>query len=111
MIALNVVDPRYIDFALAIIALEGLALLAWRAKSGNGPAPRALIANLAAGACLLFVARALLTGAGAVATLVALILALAAHIFDLVSRWERAPEADFSRSSRSAPTAEKPTRL
>lgn len=87
------IDPRYIDFALAMIGVEGLALLAWRAWTGRGPAPRALIANLSAGACLLLVARDLLTGASALATLVALTLALAAHVFDLAARWEGVPRA------------------
>ena len=90
---MNAIDPAYIDFALAMIAVEGLGLLAGRARTGNGPAPRALIANLTAGACLLLVARALLTGAGALATLAALTVALAAHIIDLAARWERTSQA------------------
>jgi hypothetical protein len=88
------IDPGYIDLALALIGVEGLALLAWRAKTGRGPAPLGLIANLAAGACLLLVARAVLTGAGALATLGALTLALAAHLADLVLRWEAPPRPD-----------------
>jgi hypothetical protein len=93
VIVMDGFDPRYIDLALALIGVEGLALLAWRAKTGSGPAPRPLIANLAAGGSLLLVARALLTGAGAGLTLAALTLALVAHISDLVARWERAPRA------------------
>jgi hypothetical protein len=93
VIVVNAIDPAYIDFALAMIGVEGLGLLAWRAWTGNGPAPRALIANLTAGTCLLLVARALLTGAGALPTLAALTLALAAHIFDLAVRWEGASQA------------------
>jgi hypothetical protein len=97
----NAIDPAYIDFALAMVGVEGVALLAWRARTGKGPAPRGLIANLAAGACLLLVARALLTGAGVLATLAALTLALAAHILDLAARWEgpsRAREADLTET-------------
>jgi len=41
-------DPRFFDLALALIALEGAALLAWRRMKGEGPEPRALVANLAA---------------------------------------------------------------
>ena len=82
------VDPAYIDLALALIGVEGLALLAWRAKTGKGPAPLGLIANFSAGACLLLVARTLITGAGAMATLGALTLALVAHVVDLIARWE-----------------------
>ena len=90
---LNGIDPRYIDLALAMIGVEGVALLAWRARTGRGPAPRPLIANLAAGACLLLVARALLTDAGALPTLAALTLALVAHGLDLAARWEAGPRA------------------
>lgn len=82
------VHPAFIDLALALIGVEGLALLAWRAKTGRGPAPLGLIANLSAGACLLLVARTLITGTGAMATLAALTLALVAHVIDLVARWE-----------------------
>lgn len=90
---MSAIDPVYIDGALALIGVEGLALLTWRARTGNGPAPRGLIANLAAGASLLLVARALLTGAGEFAILIPLTLALVAHVVDLASRWEGAPGA------------------
>ena len=90
---MNAMNTVFIDVALAMIGVEGLALLAWRARTGRGPAPRALIANLTAGACLLLVARALLNGAGPLATLVPLTLALVAHVFDLAARWEGAPPA------------------
>ena len=81
-------DPRLIDLALALIALEGFALVAWRRVRGAGPRPAALIANLLAGAMLLLVARDLLTEAGAFATGAALTAALVAHGFDLAARWE-----------------------
>ncbi|MCW2273053.1 hypothetical protein GJ654_02975 [Rhodoblastus acidophilus] len=86
-------DPRYIDLALVLIVVEGVALLVYRAKTGKGPAPRGLIANFAAGACLLLVARALLTGAGGLATLAALTGALVAHVVDLALRWESGSRA------------------
>jgi len=82
-------DPRLVDLALALIALEGVALLAWRLAKGAGPRPVSLIANLLAGAFLLLVARDLLTGAGPLATGAALTAALVAHVFDLAARWER----------------------
>jgi hypothetical protein len=84
-------DPRLIDLALALIALEGVALLGWRLTKGAGPRPAALIANLLAGALLLFVARELLTGAGALAIGAALAAALVAHGIDLAARWESGP--------------------
>ena len=82
-------DPRLVDLALALIALEGAALIAWRLANGAGPRPAPLIANLLAGAMLLLVARDLLTGAGALATGAALTAALVAHLADLAARWER----------------------
>jgi hypothetical protein len=81
-------DPRYIDLALVLIVVEGIALLVYRARTGKGPAPRGLISNFAAGACLLLVARALLTGADGLVTLAALTGALVAHVIDLAQRWE-----------------------
>jgi hypothetical protein len=95
---MNAVNPALFDVALALIGVEGLTLLAWRARTGKGPAPRALIANLTAGACLLLVARALVTGAGAFATLVPLTLALIAHVFDLAARWESGPRASGAKA-------------
>jgi hypothetical protein len=81
-------DPRLLDLALALIGLEGFALVAWRLARGAGPRPAPLIANLAAGGLLLLVARDLLTGAGALATGAALSGALVAHGLDLAARWE-----------------------
>ena len=78
-----------LDLALALIALEGVSLIAWRRLKGEGPRPGALIANLAAGAFLLIVARELWSGAGGVWIATPLTAALVAHGFDLVARWER----------------------
>ncbi len=94
MSAASAFDPRWLDLALALIALEGAGLLAWRLAVGEGPRPGALVANLAAGAFLLIVARELVTGGGALATIAALTAALVAHGFDLASRWERKPKVD-----------------
>jgi O-antigen/teichoic acid export membrane protein len=48
-----------------------------------------LLANAAAGACLLLALRAALTGAGWAWVAAALCAALIAHLFDLVRRWPR----------------------
>jgi hypothetical protein len=82
-------EMRWLDFALALIALEAMALLAWRWTTGAGP--RALIANLAAGGLLLLVARELAAGGGLAAG-AALTAALVAHGFDLAARWEHRPK-------------------
>ena len=77
-----------LDFALALVVLEGLALVLWRRLKGAGPQPLALIANLAAGAALLLLARALVAGAGVVWIGAALTVSLFAHAADLALRWE-----------------------
>jgi hypothetical protein len=82
-------DPRFLDLALTVIALEGIVLIAWRRIKGEGPKPGALIANLAAGALLLVAAREGLAGASALWTGAALAGALVAHGFDIAARWER----------------------
>src|SRR6202012_304242 len=86
------IDPRFLDLALGLIALEGLGLISWRLATGTGPPSWALGANLAAGAVLLRVARGLSTGAGACAIPAALAAALVAHGLDLAARWERRPK-------------------
>jgi hypothetical protein len=91
--AADAIDPRFLDLALALIVVEAVALIAWRRLRGEGPRPAALIANLAAGAFLLIVARELLIGAGGLRVAVPLTLALIAHVCDLVARWERKPKA------------------
>ena len=45
---MNGVDPHLVDFALAAIALEALALLGWRAVTGGGPARLPLLSWSAA---------------------------------------------------------------
>jgi hypothetical protein len=88
----NFVDLRFIDLALLLIAIEGIGLIAWRRLKGEGPRPGALIANLAAGAFLLIVARELWIGAGGIWIVAPLIAALIAHGVDLVARWEHRPK-------------------
>lgn len=84
-------DPRLVDLALALIALEGLGLLAFRAWTARGPAPIALIANLLAGGFILVALRSTLAGADLVWIGAALAASLLAHVVDLASRWEARP--------------------
>ena len=86
---LGALDPRFLDLALTVIALEGAFFLLWRRLRGEGPQPRAFVANLAAGALLLVAARSSLLGVSAIWTGAALAGALAAHVVDLKARWER----------------------
>ena len=48
-----ILDSGAIDWVLALVAVESVALVAWRVATGRGPAPVALIFNLLAGAFLL----------------------------------------------------------
>ena len=80
---------RIIDLILALVALETLLLLGIHIRRGGGIAPRALLANLLAGACLLLALRGALTGADWIWPALFLLLALPAHLIDLYGRWNR----------------------
>jgi len=77
---------RIIDAILALVALEAVALAAWRWRTGRGLPPAALAANLCAGAALLLALRAALTGAAWSIVAVWLLAGLAAHAMDLRAR-------------------------
>lgn len=73
---------RVIDLALAVIGVEALVLTAMGRVAGRP----ALLATLAAGACLLLALRSALTSAPWGWTAAALTAALAAHAADLYLR-------------------------
>ncbi len=79
------------EFVIAAMLLEGLGLLALRAFTGRGP--KAIVANLLAGGCLLLAWRASEAGASAVTIGAALAAALLAHGLDLAARW-REPQVE-----------------
>ena len=88
MAASALIDPRLLDLALALIALEGVALWGWRMWSGQGPAPLALLPNL-------------LSGAGPLWTGAALTAALIAHLADLATRWRTTPRPGRDNIARA----------
>ena len=92
---------RIIDWVVGLVALEAVALLAWRAATGRGPAPLALIGNLLAGMFLLLALRNALIGDSGVRIGLCLLGALGAHRADLAGRW------DGSRA-RAPPAASRP---
>jgi hypothetical protein len=83
-----IAESHVVDAILALMVLEALVLLAYRRWTGRGVAPASLAATLAAGACLLLVVRALVSGAAPSVLAVLMALALAAHVTDLALRWE-----------------------
>ena len=77
------VSGRIVDLILAVMALEAIALIAWRRLRGHGPGAVGLLVNLGAGACLLLALRACLVGAGWPWIALWLALAFCAHAGDL----------------------------
>jgi hypothetical protein len=71
---------------LALVVVEFIALVIWRARRGKGPSPLDIAANLAAGACLLLAVRAALLGQETM-LLVFLAASGLAHVADLARRW------------------------
>jgi hypothetical protein len=80
-------NGRIVEGIVALVALEALALLIWRAKAGSGPEPLSLIANLLAGSFLLLALRNSLAGTSPQWIAICLIAALVAHVADLTARW------------------------
>lgn len=78
---------RVADLILALLALELAALAAWRAATGTGPSPRALLPFLLAGAFFALALRAALTGDGWAWVAAPLAAAFLAHLWDLARRW------------------------
>ncbi len=78
-----------IDFAIAVIALEMIVLLVWRARAKGGMRPLDVVGQLLAGAILLIALRASIAGASIWALYVLLSLSLPAHAFDLIRRLRR----------------------
>jgi hypothetical protein len=77
---------RFIDLALAMTALEWIALVVLRRVRGKGLAPSAIAGQLLAGMMLLLALRCVLTGADYRWPLLFFSTSLPAHIFDLVKR-------------------------
>jgi hypothetical protein len=80
----------FVDFIVALVALEAGALLIWRAVTGRGPSPLPLLSNLLSGAFLLLALRNALSGASSVWVAACLLASLVAHLADLRLRWEHA---------------------
>jgi hypothetical protein len=75
-----------IDFAIALVALETIALLVWRMRAKGGMRPIDVVGQLLAGAILLIALRASVAGASIWVLYGLLALSLPAHAFDLIRR-------------------------
>ena len=78
-----------IDFAIALLAVEMIALLVWRARVKGGMRPLDVVGQLLAGAILLVALRASVAGASMWTLYALLALSLPAHAFDLIRRLRR----------------------
>lgn len=80
---------RIVDFILLLVLAEAVGLVALHRATGHGPAPGALLPNLAAGACLLLALRFALRGAAWPVLALCLLGSLVAHLLDLRDRWPK----------------------
>lgn len=94
-------NGRLIDWIVALLAFEALALSAVRAFLGRGPSVVSTTANCAAGGALFLALRAAMANAPFVVIGGCLLVALVAHIADLAMRWRGLPRA-FSLHPHSA---------
>jgi len=85
-----IASGQAIDWIFAGILVEIVLLMAYRAYTGRGVAPRQLLVMTVAGAGLFFALRFALTQpvqAGPIA--LGMLVSLAAHVLDLRMRWGR----------------------
>ena len=81
------INAALIDWILALVALEGAAVLGWRALSGRGPQPLAFLSNLVVGAFLLIALRGAVSGASGAWIAACVVAGFLAHFVDLAARW------------------------
>ena len=91
---------RIVDGILVLVALEAVALLVLRRRTGRGPAPVPLLCNLASGAALMLAVRAALTDAAWPVVAGCLLMSLVAHASELALRL-REPRGIRSRQDRN----------
>ena len=77
-----------VDAIVILVLVEGLILVAYRARTGGGLPVAGTLANLSSGAALLLALRMAISDALPISVLAFLSVALIAHAADLKSRWE-----------------------
>lgn len=78
---------RIVDIMLVVVAIEVLALLAYRGVTGRGLGAVALLLNIGAGASLMVALKLVFDQAPWQWVAAALVASLAFHTADLVYRW------------------------
>ena len=76
-----------VNLIIGLMVIETAALIAYRRFTGRGIAAAALLANMAAGGCLLLALRAALAGANWTLVAIPVAVALPLHLLDMRSRW------------------------
>jgi hypothetical protein len=92
-----------VDLVLAVTAIEAIALAAYHHASRRGVALPDVLANLAAGVCLLLALRGALSGAAWAWIAFWLAAAGIAHTLDLWRRWPQTPNAQRRYDAPSHP--------
>lgn len=82
-------NGRIVDLILALVAVEIVALMAYRRMTHRGIPALDIVFNLLAGVCLLLALRGALAQSGSLWIAVWLSAALVAHLADLARRWRR----------------------
>jgi hypothetical protein len=80
-------DGSIVPLIIGLTVIEGVALTLLHRFTGRGPQPAALVANLAAGACLLLALRSALRGDSVSAVSGWLAAGFVAHLCDVTLRW------------------------
>jgi hypothetical protein len=78
---------RLIEGVIAFTLLQGVALIVYHRKTGNGVAPREFAANLVSGLCLMLALRGALAGTWWGWTALLLLGSGLVHASDLWRRW------------------------
>ena len=79
---------RIVDFMVAVLAFEIVAVTWYRRARGGGIAFRPLILNIGAGGSLMLALKASLIDAGTTWIAACLLMSLVFHVADQANRWE-----------------------
>ncbi|MCJ2037985.1 hypothetical protein MKK55_03300 [Methylobacterium sp. J-059] len=90
---------RIVDAILVLVAAEAAMLLAFRWRTGRGPAPVPLLCNLVSGAALMLAVRAALVQSPWPVVAGWMLVSLGAHLGDLVPRLRNPAGLTLRRTS------------